>query len=71
MTIAFSYEKARKSFDLVFQQAAVDGQVTIKKNKERYTLVSDSSASPLDVKGANLKLSSAEIVDFIHESRKL
>lgn len=70
MTMAFSYEKARRSFDLVFQKAAVDGKVTIKKNKENYTLLSDSPASPFDVKGVNLKISSAEIVDFIHESRK-
>ena len=34
-------------------------------------LVLDSAVSPLDVKGVDLKISSAEIVDFIHESRKL
>ncbi len=37
-----------------------------------FSLASDSAdSSPFDVKGVDIKISSAEIIDFIHESRKL
>jgi len=71
MTMIYSYEKARKSFDRVFKQATLDGKVAIRKDDELYILMPVSKkASPLDIEGIDLGLSSKEIIEFVHEGRK-
>jgi hypothetical protein len=72
MTTTYSYEKAKKSFDLVFKKATIDGKVTIRKDDELYILMPASkNVSPLDIEGVDMDISSNEIIQFIHESRKL
>lgn len=72
MTMTYSYEKAKKSFDLVFKKAAIDGKVAIRKDNELYILMPASKdTSPLDIEGVDMGISSEDIVQFIHESRKL
>jgi hypothetical protein len=72
MTTTYSYEKAKKSFDLVFKKATIDGKVAIRKDNDLYILMPASKdASPLDVEGVDMDISSKDIIQFIHESRKL
>jgi hypothetical protein len=72
MTTTYSYEKAKKSFDLVFKKATIDGKVAIRKDNDLYILMPASKdASPLDVEGVDMNISSKDIIQFIHESRKL
>lgn len=72
MTATYSYEKAKKSFDLIFKQATLDGKVTIRKDNELYILMPASkNVSPLDIEGVDMGLTAKDIIQFIHESRKL
>lgn len=72
MTTTYSYEKAKKSFDLMFKKATVDGKVTICKDNKLYILMPVvENVSPLDVEGVDVNISSKDILKFIHESRKL
>lgn len=72
MTMIYSYEKAKKSFDLVFKKATLDGKVAIRKDNELYILMlAAKNTSPLDVEGVDMDISSKDIIQFIHESRKL
>lgn len=71
MTMTYSYEKAKKSFDLVFKKAFLDGKVTIKKGDQTYILMPlEKDVSPLDIEGIDLEFTSKDIIQFIHESRK-
>lgn len=72
MTMTYSYEKAKKSFDLVFKKASIDGKVAIRKDDQIYILMPASkNMSPLDIEGVDMKITSKDIVQFIHESRKV
>lgn len=73
MTMTYSYEKAKKSFDLVFKQAILDGKVAIRKDDKLYILMPASeNTSPLDIEGTDdLGLSLKDIIEFIHESRRV
>jgi hypothetical protein len=72
MTTTYSYEKAKKSFDLVFKKATLDGKVAIRKDNELYILMPASkNISPLDIEGVDMGLSIKDIIEFIHESRRL
>jgi len=70
MTMTYSYEKAKKSFDLIFKKAALDGKVAIRKDNQIYILMPASkNVSPLDVEGVDMGVTSEDIINFIHESR--
>lgn len=72
MTMTYSYEKAKKSFDLVFKKASLDGKVAIRKDDQIYILMPASkNVSPLDIEGVDMGITSKDIVQFIHESRKM
>lgn len=72
MTMTYSYEKAKKSFDLIFKKAALDGKVAIRKGDQIYILMPASkNTSPLDIEGVDMGMTSKDIVKFIHESRKM
>jgi hypothetical protein len=71
MTMSYSYENAKQSFDTIFEKADIDGKVEIRKNDRLYILTTVSKKrSPLDVKGFDMNVTREEIVSFIHESRK-
>ncbi len=71
MTATYSYEKAKKSFDLVLKKAFTDGKVTIKKDDQLYILMpAAKNTSALDVESVDTDISSKDILQFIHESRK-
>lgn len=69
--MTYSYEKAKKSFDLVFKKASLDGKVAIRKDNQIYILMPVlNKISPLDIEGVDMDVTSKEIVKFIHEGRK-
>lgn len=71
MMMTYSYEKAKKNFDLVFKKASIDGKVAIRKDDQIYILMPASkNVSPLDIEGVDMEISSQDIIQFIHESRK-
>lgn len=72
MTMTYSYEKAKKSFDLIFKKATLDGKVAIRKDDQIYILMPVSkNISPLDIEGVDIDITSKDIIQFIHESRKI
>lgn len=69
--MTYTYEKAKKSFDLIFRKATLDGKVAIRKDDQVYILMPVSkSTSPLDVEGVDMDITSKDIVQFIHEGRR-
>ena len=71
MTMTYSYENAKKSFDSVFEQASIEGKVEIRKDDQLYVLTTVSKkTSPLDIDGVNMGITTQDILSFIHESRR-
>ena len=71
MTKTYSYAKAKKSFDMIFQNAVNYGKVKIQKDDQVFVIKPETkNASPLDVKGVNVNISVKEIISYIHEGRR-
>lgn len=68
----FTYSEARQRLAEVFEQARRDGEVRIRRrNGQTFILRPDQThASPLDVEGVDLGITTSEIVDFIREGRE-
>jgi hypothetical protein len=68
----YSFTEARQSFAAILDEAKKEGVVCIKKRDgETFFLrPAPPKKSPLDVKGVDLGLSSAEIVDVIRKGRE-
>jgi len=72
MTKTYTYAKAKKSFDLVFQNAVNEGKVKIQKDDQVFVIMPESKkTSPLDIKGINLDVTMADIISYIHEGRRI
>jgi prevent-host-death family protein len=70
---SYSYSEARGNFATVLDEAARDGAVEIRRRDGsvfRILPLRKSKASPLDVKGIKLRLSSADLVAIVRESRQ-
>ena len=68
----YTYSEARQRFADVLQQAALDGQVQIRRRDGQvFTLRPESPAgSPLEVPGVKADVSAREIVDWVRGSRR-
>ena len=68
----YTYSEARPNFASVLEMAQRDGAVRIRRKDGRsFVLQPESSdASPLDVEGVDLGVTSAEIVEMIREGRE-
>lgn len=68
----YSFTEARQHFASILDEAKKDGVVCVKKRdgESFYIKPAIRKKSPLDVKGVNLGLSAAEIVDVIKEGRE-
>jgi len=73
MTTVYTYSEARQNLTALLNQAAVEGEVRIKRRDGMVFVVRPEPAtdSPLDVAGVDLDLSAEEIVQFIAEGRKV
>jgi len=70
--IVYTYSEARQKLASLLEQAVEEGEVRIQR-KDGQTFVirpEPSVGSPLDVEGVNLGITTAEIVQFIHEGRR-
>jgi len=70
--IVYTYSEARQKLATLLEQAAREGEVRIKrKDGQTFVIRPETRAgSPLDVKGLDLGITTAEIVQFIQESRR-
>ena len=70
--ITYTYSEARQKLSTLLDNAKKEGEILIKRRDGSYFMVRpmNSSKSPLDVAGVDLKLSSEEIVSSIREIRE-
>ena len=68
----YTYSQARQHFATVLSNAEKDGKVIIKRRDGSLFILQplQKISSPLDVKGVKAKVSAAQIVDAIRESRE-
>jgi antitoxin Phd len=69
---SYSYSEARGNFSTVLDEAERDVAVEIRRRDGsvfRILPLRKSKVSPLDVKGVKLRLSSADLVAIVRESR--
>jgi antitoxin Phd len=70
---SYTYSKARGNFATVVEEAERDGEVEIRRRDGavfRILPVRKSEASPLDVKGVKLGVSTADLVAIVREGRE-
>ena len=70
---SYSYSEARGNFATVLEEAERDGAVEIRRRDGtvfRILPLRKSKASPLDVKGVKLGVSSSDLVAMVREGRE-
>ena len=73
MATVYTYSEARQNLAALLERTVREGEVRIKRRDGQIFVVrpASQSASPLEVEGVNLGITAAEIVQFIHEGRKV
>ena len=73
MATVYTYSEARQNLAALLERTVREGEVRIKRRDGQIFVVrpASKSASPLEVEGVNLGITAAEIVQFIHEGRKV
>ena len=71
--IVYTYSEARQKLALLLEQAVKKGAVKIKRKDGQTFVIRPETrvGSPLDVEGMDLGITAAEIVQFIHEGRRI
>jgi len=70
---AYTYSEAREKFATVLEEAERDGAVEIRRRDGavfRIQPAGSSKASPLDVKGVKLRVSTADLVAIVRKGRE-
>jgi antitoxin Phd len=70
---SYTYSEARENFATVLEEAAREGAVEVRRRDGtifRILPLRKSKASPLDVKGVKLKVSTADLVAIVREGRE-
>jgi len=69
----FTFTEARQNFASVLDFAQKEGSVRITRRDGRAFFIQplEIPASPLSIEGVDLNISQNDILDFIHESRKI
>ncbi len=69
----YTYSEARQNLASLLDQAAREGEVRIRRKDGRVFVVKleTNRDSPLDVKGLDLGLTAEEIVQLVHEGRRM
>ena len=72
MSTTVTYSEARQNLASLLDKVLVEGAVRIKRRDGQVFVIrtDERRASPLDVDGIDLGVSTEEIVDFIAESRR-
>ena len=73
MAAIYTYSEARQNFASLLELAIAQGEVRIQRRDGQTFVLRPEPVekSPLDVEGLDLKLSADEIVQFIHEGRRV
>ncbi len=69
----YNISEARQNFASILDFAKKEGSVCINRRDGDVFFIKPAKRknSPLDVKGINIKISAAEIVDIVNEGRKI
>jgi len=69
---SYSYSEARGNFATVLDEAERDGAVEIRRDGTAFRILPlrKSKASPLDIRGVELRISAADLVAIMREGRK-
>jgi len=73
MSAVYTYTEARQNLASLLDLAVREGEVRVKR-KDGQTFVikpEQQAGSPLDIEGIDLGITTTEIVQFIHESRRV
>jgi antitoxin Phd len=72
MAAVYNYSQARQNLAALLEQAIKDGEVRIKRKDGQIFVVRPDfrQASPLDIEGAPLNISTDELVALIREGRE-
>lgn len=72
MTIVYTYSSARQKLAALLEQALQDGEVKVRRKDGRVFVIRPEvqSNSPFAVQGMDLGVTTKEIVQFVHESRR-
>ncbi len=67
----YTYSEARQNFAAVLEKARIEGKVLIKRRdgSSFILLPAEENESPLNVKGVNTGITTAEITDVLKEIR--
>ncbi len=68
----YTYSEARQNLASLLEKASREGEVKIRRKDGQIFVIrpEPKADSPLEVEGINLGLTTAEIVQFVQESRK-
>ena len=69
----YAYTDAIQNFALLLEEAFTKGEVRIQRDDGQIFIIQPDtrSASPLDVEGVNLGITTADIIECIHEGRRI
>ena len=72
MGTVYTYTEARQNLASLLDRAAQEGEVRVKRKDGQMFVIrpEKKTGSPLDVEGVDLGITTAEIVQFIRESRR-
>ena len=73
MSAVYTYSEARQNLASVLDKAAQEGEIRVKRRDGRVFIIKPETRaqSPLNVQGIQLDMSTEEIVQFVHEGRRL
>lgn len=73
MAAIYTYSEARQNFASLLDLAIAQGEVRIQRRDGQTFVLRPEPVekSPLDVEGLDLQLSADEIIQFIHEGRRV
>ena len=69
----YTYSEARRKLASLLEQAVKEGEIKIKRRDGQTFVIRPEAGvgSPLDVEGMDLGITTAEIVQFIQEGRRV
>jgi len=72
MTAVYTYTDARQNLAVILDKAEAEGEVRVKRRDGRVFVIRPerNTASPLDIEGVDLDVTTDEIVQFIAEGRR-
>ncbi|MCP4405459.1 MAG: type II toxin-antitoxin system Phd/YefM family antitoxin [bacterium] len=73
MMSVYAYTDAMQNFMSLLDEALSKGEVRIQRDDGKVFIIQPetSSVSPLDVEGINLGITTADIIECIHEGRRM